>query len=208
METTTNLALVLPSETDLPYESVATFRGDLGIIDEAVGSDRQAIALLQGRAGALEAGSAALGDRMDAAESGLAGEISRADSAMRIVDVPDWIFDSSGRAEFSFSQLGIPVDGDTVFYPDLSVISGRLYFVQLVDVTRTGFSVQIYYPDGTPGCDVEDSVTAGSFASGEASAGQHASDSVVRLKMRFFIPLGVGASQPATAANTMNIAGQ
>jgi hypothetical protein len=207
METTPNLGLVLPSETDLPYESVHTFRGDLGTIDEAIGSDRQAISLLQSRAGSLESGASALAGRLDAAEAGLAAEVARAGNGMKVVEVPDWIFDSSGRAEFTFSQLGIPVSGDTVYYPDLGVIAGRLYFAQLVDVTRTGFTVQIYYPDGTPGCDVEESVTAGTFASGEASAGQHALDSVVRLKMRFFIPLGVAASQPATDVNTMNIAG-
>ena len=118
---------------------------------------------------------------------------SAPDAGTMLIEVFDWVFDSSGRIDYTFSGLGVPMDGDTVFYPSLGIISGRLYLAQLADVTQTGFTVQVYYPDGTPGCNVEEIVTAGTIVSGEASAGQHADDSVVRLRMQFLVPLSVAA---------------
>lgn len=207
MEKTTNLGLSLPSETDLPHESVRMFRQDLGIIDASAGGMSTRVEKLESRTADNESALSVLDTRMASAESGLASEISRSDNGVKVIEVPDWVFDKSGYAEFTFSQLGIPTAGDTVYYPDVSVISGRLYFAQLVEITQTGFAIQIYYPDGTPGCDVEDDVVAGAKRSGEAVSGEHATESVVRLKMRFFIPLNIDTKQKATSFNTMNFNG-
>ena len=87
----------------------------------------------------------------------------------------------NGVCAIVLAEIGHPEMQD-VFNPIINIIAAKQYYHCIKDISKTGFSVQIYRKDGTPGVDIAEYIESSTFTAGEnQQCGTPGSGATVKL---------------------------
>ena len=91
------------------------------------------------------------------------------------------VVSKDGVCTIVLAEIGHPEMQD-VFNPIINIIAAKQYYHCIKDISKTGFLVQIYRKDGTPGVDIAEYIESSTFTAGEnQQCGTPGSGATVKL---------------------------